>query len=154
MTIRTLTILAAATSLALGGCASFPRADYCSHNPVVCAVVGAAVVGGVILLAHSESGGSSAPPPAPSDARLKQDLKRIETLPNGLPLYAFHYKGDSRWFSGVLAQDVLARPDLAHAASRGTDGFYRVNYAALGLGLFNRAAIDEASAKALSLATN
>jgi hypothetical protein len=153
MTIRTLTLLVAASSLALSGCSTFPRADYCSQNPVVCAAVGAAVVGGVILLVHSESDGSS-PPPAPSDARLKQDLKRIETLPNGLPLYAFHYKGDSRWFSGVLAQDVFARPDLAHAVSRGADGFLRVNYAALGLGLYNLAAINDASGRALAIAAN
>ena len=66
----------------------------------------------------------------PSDVRLKEDVQRIGTTVFGLPLYHFKYIGAPETYEGVMAQDVLqVMPD---AVSRGTDGYYRVNYGALG----------------------
>ena len=43
-----------------------------------------------------------------SDARLKEDIKRVGTAHNGLPIYTFKYKGDNaeQTHVGYMAQDV------------------------------------------------
>jgi hypothetical protein len=67
---------------------------------------------------------------APSDVRLKEDVQRVGTTVFGLPLYHFKYLGKSETYEGVMAHEVLqVMPD---AVSRGEDGYYRVNYGALG----------------------
>jgi hypothetical protein len=75
-------------------------------------------------------GPPSPPPPIPSDFRLKHDVRRVGTTVFGLPLYHFKYIGRPDTYEGVMAQEVLqVMPD---AVSRGEDGYYRVNYSALG----------------------
>ncbi len=71
-------------------------------------------------------------PPVPvSDVRLKEDLKPVGTTVHGLPLYTFRYRGQQGIYEGVMAQDVIGvRPD---AVLTGPDGFYRVDYAKLGI---------------------
>ncbi len=65
-----------------------------------------------------------------SDVRLKEDVRRIGTTVFGLPLYHFKYLGKPETYEGVMAQEVLqVMPD---AVSVGADGYYRVNYGALG----------------------
>jgi hypothetical protein len=67
---------------------------------------------------------------APSDRRLKQHVKRVGAIPNGLPLYSFQYIWGGPTFVGVMAQDVLrVMPD---AVMTDPDGFYRVDYEMLG----------------------
>lgn len=71
------------------------------------------------------------PLPAVSDARLKTDIEVAGTTAHALPLYRFRYKGGAERFEGVMAQDVLrVMPD---AVVTGDDGFYRVDYAKLGI---------------------
>ena len=71
-------------------------------------------------------------PPLPvSDARLKEDVTMVGRTVHGLPLYSFRYRGQTALYEGVMAQDVIAvRPDAVVVAS---DGFYRVDYARLGI---------------------
>jgi Chaperone of endosialidase len=70
------------------------------------------------------------PPLPPSDLRLKHDVRRVGTTVFELPLYHFKYIGNPETYEGVMAQEVLqVMPD---AVSVGADGYYRVNYAALG----------------------
>ena len=65
-----------------------------------------------------------------SDLRLKEEVQRVGTTVFGLPLYRFKYLGRPETYEGVMAQEVLqVMPD---AVSRGADGYYRVNYSALG----------------------
>jgi hypothetical protein len=65
-----------------------------------------------------------------SDLRLKEDVRCIGTTVFGLPLYQFKYIGAPETYEGVMAQDVLQV--MPSAVSRGADGYYRVNYGALG----------------------
>jgi hypothetical protein len=80
------------------------------------------------------SGGGSG-----SDRRIKQDIVRLTHLHDlGIDLYAWRYiNDDPTRYVGVMAQDLLARPDLAHAVSTAEvgefAGFYQVDYNALGL---------------------
>ena len=65
-----------------------------------------------------------------SDVRLKEDVQRIGTTVFGLPLYHFKCIGAPEIYKGVMAHEVLqVMPD---AVLRGEDGYYRVNYHALG----------------------
>lgn len=76
---------------------------------------------------------SEGPPIQPSDIRLKEDIVPAGVAGNGLPLYSFRYRGQQGRYEGVMAQDVLqVRPD---AVTSGADGYYRVDYAKLGLKL-------------------
>lgn len=77
-------------------------------------------------------GGGGGPSTFGSDIRLKTGIERIGATQDGLPLYRFRYKADpDRVFTGVMAQDLLRRrPDVL---SLDEDGFYRVDYARLGL---------------------
>jgi hypothetical protein len=61
-----------------------------------------------------------------SDIRVKDHIKRIGTLANGIATYAFKYIGDSAQRFGVMAQEVLnIMPD---AVLVGDDGIMRVDY--------------------------
>jgi len=70
-------------------------------------------------------------PPLPSDLRLKEDVTPLGATANGVPLYTFRYRGQQAVYQGVMAQDVLkVRPD---AVVVDAEGFYRVDYAKLGI---------------------
>ena len=87
---------------------------------------------------------SPEPPPAPSDVRIKQDVKPLQNAGSTLPLYSFKYLDDDTEYVGVMAQDVLkVRPD---AVTTGKDGFYRVSYAKLGLRMVTKAEWDRSNA--------
>lgn len=71
-------------------------------------------------------GGIGSLSPYKSDRRLKEDIERIGTLPNGLPLYRFRFIGRDEEHIGVMADEVLkVRPD---AVSKDADGYYMVDY--------------------------
>lgn len=73
------------------------------------------------------------PPPLPSDVRLKTEIERVGSTVLGLPLYRFRYHTGQERFEGVMAQDVLkVDPE---AVVTGDDGFYRVDYARLGIAM-------------------
>jgi hypothetical protein len=66
-----------------------------------------------------------------SDLRLKRDVVRVGEVEQGLGLYRFRYAWSHEYFVGVLAQEALnVRPE---AVSMGADGYYRVNYAQIGV---------------------
>lgn len=159
-----LQVWAVSVAAGLGGCASLDAAkdpgSFCSQEPAVCTVLGVAVVAGATMLLRSGKGDrepvlqAGGGPGRVSDERLKEVMRPIDQLPNGLWRYAFRYRGDPGWFVGVSAQEVLARPELAHAAAIGPHGYLRVDYGALGLRITNepgmRLAGQQAEAAAVS----
>ena len=61
-----------------------------------------------------------------SDSRLKENLKAVGKLDNGLTVYCFNFKGSSIPQIGLLAQEVQQfKPE---AVIEGTDGFLCVRY--------------------------
>ncbi|HHH89198.1 MAG TPA: tail fiber domain-containing protein [Aliiroseovarius sp.] len=84
---------------------------------------------GVILAAVL--GGAGAPPPLVSDRRLKTDIARIGTTAHGLPLYRYRYKGFSRVYEGVMAQDVVKV--MPEAVVKVPFGIMLVDYGMLGI---------------------
>lgn len=73
------------------------------------------------------------PTVAASDVRLKEDINRIGTAENGLPVYSFRYIGEEQLYSGVMAQDVLMHTPQAVVMRR--DGYLAVNYGILGISM-------------------
>lgn len=70
---------------------------------------------------------------APSDFRLKHQIKQIAILSNGLKIYSFKYKSRHGSFVGVMAQDLLANSKWSKAVIQRADGYYMVNYGMLGI---------------------
>ena len=70
-----------------------------------------------------------------SDIRTKENIKQIDWLPNGLPVYTYEYKPEFKdiaghgKFVGVMAQEVeLVQPE---AVITNADGYKMVNYGVL-----------------------
>jgi hypothetical protein len=60
-----------------------------------------------------------------SDARIKEDVVRIGTMPNSLPIYTFRYIGEEGHHMGFMAQEV---EKLYPMAVFEVDGVKHVNY--------------------------
>jgi len=72
-----------------------------------------------------------------SDIRLKQDIKYLAKLENGLKLYSFRYiptyTSNATNYVGVMAQDLLKDSRYKNAVLLMDNNFYAVDYNALGL---------------------
>jgi hypothetical protein len=68
-----------------------------------------------------------------SDRRLKRDITLLATLGNGMKIYSFRYKWSDDVHVGVMAQDLLTNRAWRKAAVLQPNGFYAVDYSALGL---------------------
>ena len=68
-----------------------------------------------------------------SDIALKHDVVLLGHLANGLGYYRFSYRGSSKPYVGVIAQEVQSL--VPEAVTRGRDGYLRVHYEQLGLRL-------------------
>ena len=92
----------------------------------------------------------------PSDLRLKTHVTRAGETASGLDLYSFRYLGEDREFLGVMAQELLADEHNRDAVEAGADGYFRVDYARLGLASLAtdemRAAGERAARRASTLA--
>ncbi len=86
-----------------------------------------------IALALNKRGESGEGPPIVSDCRLKTHVKHAGETAGGLKLYSFRYVGEDREFRGVMAQELLADERNRQSVEAGADGYYRVDYARLGL---------------------
>jgi hypothetical protein len=62
---------------------------------------------------------------AKSDRRIKDDITKISTLENGLPVYTFRYKGSPQFHIGLMAQDVQK---VKPASVMSFNGVLAVNY--------------------------
>ena len=61
-----------------------------------------------------------------SDKRLKENIIKISYSESGIPIYHFNYKGQSKTWSGTMAQDLL---EIGREEVVGTkDGYYTVDY--------------------------
>jgi hypothetical protein len=84
-----------------------------------------------VALAFNKRGLSEGP--VVSDHRLKTDVKRVGKTAEVLNLYSFRYIGGDREFRGVMAQELLADERHRCVVEAGADGYFRVDYACLGL---------------------
>ncbi|MAN60860.1 MAG: hypothetical protein CMI60_02830 [Parvibaculum sp.] len=61
-----------------------------------------------------------------SDERLKENIVKLGTSHNHIPIYKFNYIGDKTTYVGTMAQDLL---EMGRDDAVGTkDGYYTVNY--------------------------
>ena len=108
-----------------------------------------------VAVALNKRGEVGEGPPPTSDHRLTTQVKYVGKTADGLNLYSFGYIGEDREFRGVMAQELLADERNRGAVELGSDGYYRVNYAGLGLASLvsaeMRAAGERAARRAASL---
>lgn len=98
-----------------------------SAGPEVVVLIIMAIVFITALVASGGSSAGSYPAMMASDERLKTDIKRVGTSPDGFGIYQFRYKGHAELIEGAMAQDVQrTRPG---AVSRHRSGFLMVDYA-------------------------
>lgn len=71
--------------------------------------------------------------PMVSDRRLKRDIMLLATLGNGMNIYSFRYNWSDTVYVGLMAQDLLLNSAWRHAVVRQVNGYFAVNYGALGL---------------------
>lgn len=162
---NSISALALAASLATTGCAAFFESvsgpsgpfsgpfgstPFCAQRPEICILIGVGIVGGVIFILNAGGGGMMHY--YVSDSDLKTDLRHVETLENGIQLYAFRYVGDERMFVGVLAEELQSDPRFAHAVTSGEHGYLHVDYGALGLQLAGGEIMLEAGQDAVARA--
>jgi hypothetical protein len=77
--------------------------------------------------------GDDEPLAAPSDIRLKEDIRRVGTNHLGLGVYRYRYKGFRGIYEGVMAQEVeVMHPGAIKPLPM---GFKAVDYDRLGLSL-------------------
>ena len=128
--------------------------NFCEERPYLCVLAGVVVIAGAVWIIADDGDsnpGSSTSSESTSDERLKRDIREVDTLPNGLKLYAFRYWNDDRTFVSVMAQDVLKDPRYAHAVSVDESGYYKVNLEVVGVRIAGDvAAFEEASANAIA----
>ena len=70
---------------------------------------------------------------APSDARLKTDIRLVSIREDGIKLYAFRYLWSDETYVGVMAQDLVNDPARRAAVVTMAHGLYAVDYRVLGL---------------------
>lgn len=85
-----------------------------------------------------------------SDRRFKRDIRPLATTATGIQLYAYRYIWSDTFFVGVMAQDLLASAQWRDAVVENGNGYYQVNYAALGLRM---ATLDEWEAQGMASVT-
>jgi hypothetical protein len=98
-------------------------------NAVGLTILGVAIYG----LANEHHNSNPGNAPVPSDIRLKRDIHLLATLDSGMKIYSFKYLWSDTAYVGVMAQDLLANPAWRDAVVTSPNGFYAVNYGALGL---------------------
>ena len=99
----------------------------------VAPIVASFAMQGIAIRAAHAQAGSSSNATKTSDLRLKRDVVRIGTHPNGCGVYRFKYLWSDTIYVGAIAQDVLEHaPD---AVVRGPGGFLAVDYDAIGMAM-------------------
>jgi hypothetical protein len=132
------TALLAATTAQAGGLAEeimeAPVVVEEEMAPAGSSISPAIIVVGILaaLLLAANSGDDDEPVSIEeSDERLKDDIIRVGTAFNGLPIYSFSYTGRDGTYLGVMAQDVLMHtPEAVRVMD---NGYMAVNYGMLGM---------------------
>ncbi len=84
-----------------------------------------------------------------SDRRVISDLIEVGKLDNGIKVYSFKYLWEDKVRVGVIAQDLVERPDTKAAVLTLANGLLGVDYEALGLRMATEAQWKQAGMAAL-----
>ncbi|MGB1214834.1 MAG: tail fiber domain-containing protein [Pikeienuella sp.] len=69
--------------------------------------------------------GLQAAPLLMSDRRVKEDVQRVGTLDNGVPVYTYRYKGSEQFHMGVMADELeKVNPDAVATLPNGLQAVY------------------------------
>ena len=111
--------------------AATPATSSCDQ-PGGCTIAGAEVDDAATIKARARIGTGPAAGLA-ADRRVATEIKLLGTLPNGRKVYSFKFIWEDKVRVGVMAQDLLARPDTKKVVLTLANGLLGVDYAALGM---------------------
>lgn len=114
-----------------------------------CIVAGAEVDDAATIAARQKTGSGPAAGLA-SDRRVISDVIEVGQLDNGIKIYSFKYLWEDKVRVGVIAQDLVDRPDTKAAVLTLANGLLGVDYEALGLRMATEAQWKAAGVAALS----
>ena len=127
LTMQPLTAVAHSTAPAMD--ADTIAADAVTSSLNTDEIVALSMTALIFIVALAASGGSAAPVVVVSDARLKTDIRKVGTSPDGFAIYQYRYKGRSELVEGVMAQEILQqRPE---AVVPHDSGYLMVDYSRL-----------------------
>lgn len=148
---------AAAMCVTLSGCYTAQVSAYCRDFVLQCMVIGAVASVGLVFMATTLLSAGQHHQPYhhhyTSDRRLKEGIRHLYTLQQGVRVYSFRYIGDSRQFTGLMAQDLLEDERFRGAVGKDANGFYFIDYEALGLEIRGAEEMLRAGARASELAS-
>ena len=81
----------------------------------------------------------------PSDARLKDNIRAVGTLPNGITVYRYNYIWEKTEYLGVMAHEV--REILPDAVVQNEDGYLAVDYDQVGMPLIDLCCLSRMTGK-------
>jgi hypothetical protein len=117
----------------------------CKSN---CTIAGAEVDDEATIAARAKTGTGPAAGLA-SDRRVISDATMVGTLENGIKIYSFKYLWEDKVRIGVIAQDLLERPDTKAAVLTLSNGLLGVDYDSLGLRMASEAQFKQAGLAAV-----
>lgn len=108
-----------------------------------CTVAGAEVDDAATIAARAKTG-TGPDAGLASDRRVISDIALAGTLENGIKIYSFKYLWEDKVRVGVIAQDLLERPDTKAAVLTLSNGLLGVDYESLGLRMASEAQFKQA----------
>lgn len=67
-----------------------------------------------------------------AEEKIKRNIKKIDTLENGLNIYSFQYQSEPTTYVGFLAHDIAQHEKYKHLVIKMSEGVYTIHYEKLG----------------------
>lgn len=89
-----------------------------------------------------------------AEEKIKRNIKKIDTLENGLNIYRFQYKSEPTTYVGFLAHDIAEHQKYKHLVIKMSKETYTIHYEKLGFQLITWQTWQQAGIKAFKTTTN
>ncbi len=89
-----------------------------------------------------------------AEEKIKRNIKKIDTLENGLNIYSFQYKSEPTIYVGFLAHDIAQHGKYKHLVIKMSEGVYAIHYEKLGFQPITLETWQQAGIKAFKTTTN
>ena len=89
-----------------------------------------------------------------AEEKIKRNIKKIDTLENGLNIYSFQYKSEPTTYVGFLAHDIAEHEKYKHLVIKMSEGVYAIHYEKLGFHPITLQTWQQAGIKAFKTTTD
>lgn len=89
-----------------------------------------------------------------AEEKIKRNIKKIDTLENGLNIYRFQYQSEPTTYVGFLAHDIARHEKYKHLVIKMSEGVYAIHYEKLGFQPITFETWQQAGIKAFKTTTD